>query len=103
MINATEQTIMANLNYRILPLCDEELLADAKEDMQRAGWFAKRDCAIAGVEEKLAGQAVWGVAHEVTPARTPPFEDCPRPVMLDGKLIECAVAGLGFSMSGIRV
>ncbi|OAA41510.1 Cyclin [Beauveria brongniartii RCEF 3172] len=36
-LNATERSIMENLNYRIMPLCDVDCLADAMVDMQLAG------------------------------------------------------------------
>ncbi|KAM4056725.1 Cyclin-like protein [Hirsutella rhossiliensis] len=35
-LNATERCIMESLNYRIMPLCDEDYLADAMVDMQLA-------------------------------------------------------------------
>ena len=36
-INVTERCILENLGWRIMPLWQEELIADAKEDMRRAG------------------------------------------------------------------
>ncbi|POR31187.1 Uncharacterized protein TPAR_08608 [Tolypocladium paradoxum] len=36
-LNATERCIMESLDYRIMPLCDEDCLADAMVDMQLAG------------------------------------------------------------------
>ncbi|KGQ10700.1 hypothetical protein BBAD15_g3949 [Beauveria bassiana D1-5] len=36
-LNATERSIMETLNYRIMPLCDVDCLADAMVDMQLAG------------------------------------------------------------------
>ncbi|KAJ6779848.1 hypothetical protein PWT90_00844 [Aphanocladium album] len=36
-LNATERSIMKSLNYRIMPLCDEDCLTDAMVDMQLAG------------------------------------------------------------------
>ncbi|KAJ3493906.1 hypothetical protein NLG97_g4434 [Lecanicillium saksenae] len=36
-LNATERSIMESLNYRIMPLCDEDCIADAMVDMQLAG------------------------------------------------------------------
>lgn len=36
-LNATERSIMESLNYRIMPLCEEDCLADAMVDMQLAG------------------------------------------------------------------
>ncbi|RCI09634.1 hypothetical protein L249_4166 [Ophiocordyceps polyrhachis-furcata BCC 54312] len=35
-LNATERCIMESLNYRIMPLCDQDYLADAMVDMQLA-------------------------------------------------------------------
>ncbi|KAH7145833.1 hypothetical protein B0J13DRAFT_328669 [Dactylonectria estremocensis] len=35
-LNMTERCIMENLNYRIMPLCDEDCLTDAMVDMQLA-------------------------------------------------------------------
>ncbi|EXM31704.1 hypothetical protein RAB80_008238 [Fusarium oxysporum f. sp. vasinfectum] len=35
-LNTTERCIMENLNYRIMPLCDEDCLTDAMVDMQYA-------------------------------------------------------------------
>ena len=35
-LNVTERCIMESLGYRILPLCDEDVLADAMVDMQLA-------------------------------------------------------------------
>ncbi|CAK7564463.1 MAG: hypothetical protein SEPTF4163_002356 [Sporothrix epigloea] len=54
---ATERCIMQNLGYRILPLLDAELLADAQSDMRRAGVQALRSQARASsipVEVKAA-------------------------------------------------
>ncbi|CEJ84279.1 hypothetical protein VHEMI03433 [[Torrubiella] hemipterigena] len=39
-LNTTERCVIENLNYRIMPLCDEELIADAMADMQLAGAHA---------------------------------------------------------------
>ncbi|KAG6006410.1 hypothetical protein E4U21_007076 [Claviceps maximensis] len=36
-LNVTERCIMESLDYRIMPLCDEDCLADAMVDMQLAG------------------------------------------------------------------
>lgn len=36
-LNVTERCIMNSLDYRIMPLCDEDCLADAMVDMQLAG------------------------------------------------------------------
>ncbi|CAK7232274.1 hypothetical protein SCUCBS95973_008204 [Sporothrix curviconia] len=45
---ATERCIMQNLGYRILPLLDADLLADAQADMHRAGVQALQSRARAG-------------------------------------------------------
>lgn len=42
-INTTERCIMEHLGYRLLPLCDPGLLADAVADMKRAGRAALRE------------------------------------------------------------
>lgn len=42
-INQTERCIMENLNYRIMPLLNRELIADAVADMQLAGRFALKE------------------------------------------------------------
>lgn len=42
-INATERCIMEHLGYRILPLCQRDIIADAIEDMRRAGQVAARE------------------------------------------------------------
>lgn len=42
-LNATERCIMEHLGYRILPLCERDIIADAIEDMRRAGQVAVRE------------------------------------------------------------
>ncbi|KAG5926452.1 hypothetical protein E4U42_003298 [Claviceps africana] len=42
-LNMTERCIMESLDYRILPLCDQDCLADAMVDMQFAGHQFDRD------------------------------------------------------------
>lgn len=84
---------MANLRWRILPLCDEQLLADAKDDMQRAGWFAtKRDSAVAGLDlfEDFAhsGCAAWGSGNLVTPVEE---EACLSVVGLEARVAHMQV------------
>lgn len=44
-INRTEQCIMENLGYHIMPLWNRELIDDALKDMQRAGWQAVAETA----------------------------------------------------------
>ncbi|CAK7271940.1 hypothetical protein SEPCBS57363_004878 [Sporothrix epigloea] len=68
---ATERCIMQNLGYRILPLLDAELLADAQSDMRRAGVQALRSQARASsvpVEVKATIKAPMSVVL------TPPEE-----------------------------
>lgn len=50
MINVTEQLIMANLQYRILHLTNAAALKEAEEDMERSGYFARRN---SGVLERM--------------------------------------------------
>ncbi|KAK7748524.1 hypothetical protein SLS53_000544 [Cytospora paraplurivora] len=42
-INTTERCIMDHLGYRILPLCDRDIIEDAMEDMRRAGMMVLRE------------------------------------------------------------
>lgn len=42
-LNATERCVMEHLDYRILPLCERDVIADAVEDMRRAGVVALRE------------------------------------------------------------
>lgn len=46
MINVTEQCIMANLQYRILHLANVETLKEAEQDMERTGYFARRNSGV---------------------------------------------------------
>lgn len=38
-LNTTERCIMESLNYRIMPLCQEDIIADAMVDMEFAGSY----------------------------------------------------------------
>lgn len=75
-LNATERCVMENLGWRILPLCDEDLLADAMVDMQLAaraprGEGAPYPSPEDESEEEVGGRAVLGPGMSVTPAETP--------------------------------
>ncbi|KAI9745813.1 MAG: hypothetical protein M1818_000494 [Claussenomyces sp. TS43310] len=83
-LNTTEQCILGNLGYRIMPLWKEELLRDALLDMQCAGmrtiygsaWTeAMQLFAQAQTEAQNApmsnGRAVWTSERQLTPAATP--------------------------------
>lgn len=92
-INAAERCVMDHLGYRILPLCDKALIADAVEDMRRAGVIALRERearrAVAGKMETghharsisvpvgrlAAGEAVIGLGFSMTPVDSPEERD----------------------------
>ncbi|CAK7272380.1 hypothetical protein SEPCBS119000_005094 [Sporothrix epigloea] len=77
---ATERCIMQNLGYRILPLLDAELLADAQSDMRRAGVQALRLQAKAS----SAAAVLTATATNKSPMKvvlTPP-EEATRPFPL---------------------
>lgn len=73
-LNATERCIMEHLGYRILPLCDKDLIEDALDDMKRAGHVAmqeersRRDHVAAAAAGTAAGtgSAVSAVSHSKT-------------------------------------
>lgn len=67
-LNATERSIMESLDYRIMPLCDEDCLADAMVDMQLA---AQDHCR-------------WDVAEP-----SPPHSDDGDMLFADGDLDDC--------------
>lgn len=91
-INATERCVMEHLGYRILPLCEKEILDNAIEDMQRAGQMALREreaLRARAVVPKIdmghlrsisvpvrpgAGEAVIGLGFTLTPLDTPTEE-----------------------------
>lgn len=89
-LNVTERCIMENLNYRILPLCNDECLTDAMVDMQLAAvqpsWTSREYTppeSISGGDEDLyvpshtrsktlgTGKAVLGLGLTLTPMDTP--------------------------------
>lgn len=98
-INATERCVMEHLGYRILPLCDRDVIDDAMEDMRRAGIMALREretrqrvgggaAAAAAVAAAKAidmghmrsvsvpvrpapGDAVFGLGFQLTPVESP--------------------------------
>jgi hypothetical protein len=94
-INATQQCIMQNLGYRILPLWKEELISDALEDMETAGRYAsgfKGSSTLQGKQlnsppvtpgkvDTLAGQ-------ELTPAITPMQENTPAIAKVTPKIMQ---------------
>lgn len=93
-INVTERCIMESLGYRILPLWDAGLIADALGDMERAGRVA-----VAAQPQQLrngeahkrsvssADALASGQAFPLTPAETPVLESGPAasPVRQDGR------------------
>jgi hypothetical protein len=95
-INVTERCIMESLSYRILPLCDHELLADAIDDMDRAGRQAlpplHSNDQVPGTAHTRSvssgGKAVFGLGMQLTPVETPVSEKGPatrvsQPVVID--------------------
>ncbi|KAL7789501.1 hypothetical protein V8C37DRAFT_411198 [Trichoderma ceciliae] len=62
-LNVTERCIMESLNYRILPLCDDDCLTDAMVDMQLAG------------ELEESGSR-WNLAREPTPPDSAAGSEC---------------------------
>jgi hypothetical protein len=86
-INFTQRCLLENISYRLLPLCEESIIADAVLDMERAA--RRSDPAIYDSariwrgEEPFAdshtGRAVLGVGDQLTPAETPISPDMPDP------------------------
>jgi hypothetical protein len=62
-LNVTERRIMESLDYRILPLCDDDCLTDAMVDMQLAG------------ELEESGSR-WNLAREPTPPDSAAGSEC---------------------------
>ncbi|KAK4454337.1 hypothetical protein QBC34DRAFT_375508 [Podospora aff. communis PSN243] len=99
-LNVTERCIMESLGYRILPLCDPELLADAIDDMDRAGRQAlpplHGNDQVPGPAHTRSvssgGRAVIGLGIQLTPVETPVSEKGPapprftQPVVIDGTM-----------------
>ncbi|KAJ4385081.1 hypothetical protein N0V85_008264 [Neurospora sp. IMI 360204] len=96
-INITERCIMEDLNYRILPLCDERLIGDALNDMERAGRQALLLPLPAAAAQSQyqpqsqkeqhkrflsLGAAVYGLGLQLTPAGTP-LSECNSPPDFD--------------------
>jgi hypothetical protein len=96
-LNATERCIMENLNYRIMPLCEEDCLTDAMVDMQLAAqqpdWELNEYMPMDSDEESDdstninhyvpshsrsktlgSGSAVLGLGLSLTPVDTPTAE-----------------------------
>ena len=98
-INMTERCIMENLGYRILPLWDAALIADAVGDMQRA---ARHAAALppnprnGEVHKRSVSSAVAlsGPTLPLTPADTPVSENGPTPRPLR-KAVDAAFGGHG--------
>ncbi|KAK0718319.1 hypothetical protein B0T26DRAFT_676498 [Lasiosphaeria miniovina] len=82
-INVTERCIMEALGYRILPLWDQRLIADAMGDMERAGrqallpLYASNGNVAPHSRSMSTGKAVFGLGLQPTPAETPVSENCP--------------------------
>jgi len=98
-INMTERCIMENLGYRILPLWDAALIADAVRDMQRAA----RQAAVlppnprngeAHKRSASSAVALSGPTLPLTPADTPGSENGPAARPYRGA-VEAAFGGLG--------
>ncbi|KAH8735677.1 hypothetical protein BGZ61DRAFT_472084 [Ilyonectria robusta] len=107
-LNLTERCIMESLNYRIMPLCDEDCLADAMVDMQLAAqqpsWdlrdYSHQDSVSSDEEDAAANyvpshsrsktmgasKATLGLGLTLTPVDTPAAEApqavTPRPAAL---------------------
>ncbi|KAI1265703.1 hypothetical protein F5Y18DRAFT_44342 [Xylariaceae sp. FL1019] len=78
-INFTERCIMENLNYRILPLWNEELIKEARHDIELARREIIQESNAARDEGKdfrsiSSGNAVVGLGQQLTPAATPRTE-----------------------------
>ena len=78
-LNATERCIMENLDYRIMPLYNDDVLTDAMVDMQLAGRMHDRT----GRENRMhtpesmteeTRSTVLGAGNQFTPADTPVAE-----------------------------
>ncbi|KAL1901874.1 hypothetical protein Sste5346_001578 [Sporothrix stenoceras] len=86
---ATERCIMQNLGYRILPLMNADLLADAQADMRRAGAQALRARRASTTPSTTAAKRVPAKLKTAPAIMTPPEE-----VLVDGATSSAAV-GLG--------
>jgi hypothetical protein len=109
-LNATERCIMESLDYRIMPLCDEDCLTDAMVDMQLAAQQpyycdapyqpstpleSSSTCGSRFVpthtraKTMSSGKAILGLANSITPAESPGADmSCTAtPVAADGNAI----------------
>ncbi|TVY40055.1 hypothetical protein LOCC1_G005212 [Lachnellula occidentalis] len=92
-INFTQRCILENLGYRLMPLCEQSIISEALEDMNRAAmqaspesssnkdWAADMCSKSFGgdIGRKMSdGQAVLGLGEQMTPAETPMLENVPR-------------------------
>lgn len=80
-LNVTERCIMENLDYRIMPLCNDECLVDAMVDMQ------------------LAAQPTW--EQRFTPPESASSDDDYVPTHTRSKTLGTAVLGLGLSLTPV--
>ncbi|KAL2023053.1 hypothetical protein VTK56DRAFT_3963 [Thermocarpiscus australiensis] len=101
-INVTERCIMESLGYRILPLWDPALIADALNDMQRAGRQAAlppprpRNGEPPHKRSVSSAEAVLSGHHQTlppTPAETPVSENGPAAVRLARENARAAFGG----------
>lgn len=89
-IDFTQRCILENLGYRLLPLWEESIIAEALEDMERAArqpspeigededWDTDTCFGSFGgaVERRMSdGKAVMGMGQQMTPAETPMVEN----------------------------
>lgn len=68
-LSATERCIMESLGYRILPLLDADLLADARADMRRAGVQARQR--EERLQERLRQEQQQEKTHESQESQAP--------------------------------
>ncbi|KAI0165600.1 hypothetical protein GGR57DRAFT_448046 [Xylariaceae sp. FL1272] len=82
-INFTERCIMENLNYRIFPLWNPELIKEARHDIELARReiiqesSAARDEGKKHLKSMSSGNAIVGLGLQLTPAATPRTETPP--------------------------
>lgn len=77
-VNYTERCLMNNLNGRLLPLWDEDMILGALQDMERAGRMAEKQrreeqSNFACQSGMSAGKAVFNAHHQLTPGESPPL------------------------------
>lgn len=82
-INATERCVMEALEYRIMPLTDEEYIKEARHDIEATRRELQDETSEAAFEARemafdtrlmSSGQAVFGLGLQLTPAVTPNSE-----------------------------